>query len=113
MESFENGAVRLLKHQRSIVEEDYLDRHRVAATGEHVDEVIFLSRHTAVSNHPALTVHPIGTKKSFPHHDSVHRSNSSLISSISKGVPHIREGEPLPQGGRGRRILGSDRGYGS
>ncbi|CAD5190895.1 unnamed protein product [Musa acuminata subsp. malaccensis] len=75
MESFANRAVRLLKHQRSIVEEDYLDRRWEAATGEHVDEVIFLSRHTAVSNRPALTVHPIG-------------------------VPHVREGEPLPQGGR-------------
>ncbi|CAL9072577.1 unnamed protein product [Musa textilis] len=94
MESFANGAVRLLKHQRSIVEEDYLDRRWEAATGEHIDEVIFLSRHTAVSSRPALTVHPIG-------------------------VPHIREGEPLPQGGRpgwagpGHRILGSDRGSGS
>ncbi|CAL9064036.1 D-aminoacyl-tRNA deacylase-like isoform X2 [Musa acuminata AAA Group] len=75
MESFANRAVRLLKHQTSIVEEDYLDRRWEAATGEHVDEVIFLSRHTAVSNRPALTVHPIG-------------------------VPHVREGEPLPQGGR-------------
>ncbi|KAF3574917.1 hypothetical protein F2Q69_00059292 [Brassica cretica] len=30
------------------------------ATEEAVDEVIFLSHHTAVSNCPALTVHPIG-----------------------------------------------------
>ncbi|RWW25584.1 hypothetical protein GW17_00010067 [Ensete ventricosum] len=35
MESFENGAVRLLKHQRSIVEEDYLDRHRRARRRGH------------------------------------------------------------------------------
>ncbi|CAL9191161.1 unnamed protein product [Musa hybrid cultivar] len=76
MESFANGSVRLLKHERSIVAEDDLDRRWEAATGEPVDEVIFLSRHTAVSNRPALTVHPIGS------------------------VPHIREGEPLPQGGR-------------
>ncbi|THU64014.1 hypothetical protein C4D60_Mb01t21960 [Musa balbisiana] len=75
MESFANGSVRLLKHERSIVAEDDLDRRWEAATEEPVDEVIFLSRHTAVSNRPALTVHPIG-------------------------VPHIREGEPLPQGGR-------------
>lgn len=66
MESFANRGVRLLKHQRSIVEEDYLDRRWEAATGEHVDEVIFLSRHTAVSNRPALTVHPIGTKNLSP-----------------------------------------------
>ncbi|ESR56572.1 hypothetical protein CICLE_v10024148mg, partial [Citrus x clementina] len=40
------------------------------AAGEVVDEVIFLRKHTAVSNRSALTVHPIG-------------------------VPHLREGEPL------------------
>ncbi|KAJ0094636.1 hypothetical protein Patl1_16636 [Pistacia atlantica] len=45
------------------------------ATGEVVNDVIFLSKHTAVSNRPALTVHPIG-------------------------VPHLREGEVTPQGGR-------------
>ncbi|ONK68640.1 uncharacterized protein A4U43_C05F14250 [Asparagus officinalis] len=36
---------------------------------------IFLSRHTAVSNRPALTVHPIG-------------------------VPHLRDDEVPPQGGK-------------
>ncbi|CAL9759748.1 unnamed protein product [Musa acuminata subsp. burmannicoides] len=66
MERFANGAVRLLKHHRSIVEEDDLDRRWKVATGEHVDEVMFLSRHTAVSNRPALTVHPIGTKNLSP-----------------------------------------------
>ncbi|CAD5190836.1 unnamed protein product, partial [Musa acuminata subsp. malaccensis] len=33
---FANGAVRLLKHHRSIVEEDDLDRRWEVATGEHV-----------------------------------------------------------------------------
>ncbi|RRT74596.1 hypothetical protein B296_00026230 [Ensete ventricosum] len=66
MESFANGFVRLLKHERSIVAEDDLDRRWEAATGESVDEVIFLSRHTAVSNRPALTVHPIGSTTIFP-----------------------------------------------
>ncbi|KAL5987462.1 D-aminoacyl-tRNA deacylase [Asimina triloba] len=73
--SFVNGNIRLLKHDNSIVEEDYLDKRWEDATGEVVDEVIFLSRHTAVSNRPALTVHPIG-------------------------VPHIADGETPPAGGK-------------
>lgn len=60
MESFTNGNVRLLKHEHSIIEEDNLDQRWQEATGEPVSEVIFLSKHTAVSNRPALTVHPIG-----------------------------------------------------
>ncbi|KAL6863741.1 hypothetical protein ACP4OV_016644 [Aristida adscensionis] len=74
MESFTNGDVRLLKHERSIVAEDHLDQRWQEATGEVVSEVIFLSKHTAVSNRPALTVHPIG-------------------------IPHLREDETPPQGG--------------
>uniref|UniRef100_A0A0D9X6W7 D-aminoacyl-tRNA deacylase n=1 Tax=Leersia perrieri TaxID=77586 RepID=A0A0D9X6W7_9ORYZ len=76
VESFANGEVRLVRHGRGIVEEDDLDLRWEAATGERVDEVVLLSRHTAVSNRPALTVHPIG-------------------------VPHLREGLDVPpQGGR-------------
>lgn len=77
MKGFGNGdgGVRVLLHNRGIVEEDDLDRRWEEATGERVDEVIFLSKHTAVSNRPALTVHPIG-------------------------VPHLRPGEAAPQGGR-------------
>jgi D-aminoacyl-tRNA deacylase len=60
MESFSNGGVRLLKHERGITEEDNLDQRWREATGEHVSEVVFLSKHTAASNRPALTVHPIG-----------------------------------------------------
>ncbi|TKW38442.1 hypothetical protein SEVIR_1G114500v4 [Setaria viridis] len=74
MESFTNGNVRLLKHEHSIIEEDNLDQRWQEATGEPVSEVIFLSKHTAVSNRPALTVHPIG-------------------------VPHLRDDETPPQGG--------------
>ncbi|KAH0448910.1 hypothetical protein IEQ34_022710 [Dendrobium chrysotoxum] len=73
--SYANGETRLLKHERSIVAEDDLDRRWQEATGEAVSEVIFLSRHTAVSNRPALTVHPIG-------------------------VPHLSIGDTPPQGGR-------------
>ena len=51
MESFTNGDVRLLKHERSIVADDDLDHRGQEATGEAVSEV---------SNRPALTVHPIG-----------------------------------------------------
>lgn len=73
--SYANGEARLLMHESSIVAEDDLDRRWQEATGEPVSEVIFLSRHTAVSNRPALTVHPIG-------------------------VPHLTEGDVFPQGGR-------------
>nr|GME09228.1 D-aminoacyl-tRNA deacylase-like isoform X1 [Ipomoea batatas] len=75
MSSFMNKEVRLLKHDKSIVREDDLDKRWEDATGEEVDEVIFLSRHTAASNRPALTVHPIG-------------------------VPHLREGEKPLAGGK-------------
>ncbi|KAJ0725186.1 putative D-aminoacyl-tRNA deacylase [Helianthus annuus] len=70
-----NGDVRLLEHDRGIVEEDCLDDRWEEVTGEVVDEIIFLSKHTAVTNRPALTVHPIG-------------------------VPHLKEGDVPPQGGK-------------
>ncbi|KAL6190193.1 hypothetical protein ACLB2K_036591 [Fragaria x ananassa] len=75
MTAFANGAVRVLLHNSSIIEEDDLDARWREATGEHVDELIFLSKHKAVSSRPALTVHPIG-------------------------VPHLRNGDVLPQGGK-------------
>ncbi|KAJ9187349.1 hypothetical protein P3X46_002813 [Hevea brasiliensis] len=75
IKSFSNQQVRLLLHDKSIVVEDDLDQRWEAATGEVVDEVIFFSKHTAVSNRPALTIHPIG-------------------------VPHLREGDVPPQGGK-------------
>ncbi|KAK2635989.1 hypothetical protein Ddye_030781 [Dipteronia dyeriana] len=75
IKSFVNEQVRVLQHDNSIIAEDDLDKRWEEATGESVNELIFLSKHTAVSNRPALTVHPIG-------------------------VPHLREGEVPPQGGR-------------
>ncbi|KAG7979072.1 hypothetical protein I3843_05G111500 [Carya illinoinensis] len=73
--SFANEGVRVLLHDKGIVEEDQLDQRWEEITGEPVHEVIFFSKHTAVSNRPALTVHPIG-------------------------VPHLREEEIPPQGGK-------------
>uniref|UniRef100_A0A7N0UJK1 D-aminoacyl-tRNA deacylase n=1 Tax=Kalanchoe fedtschenkoi TaxID=63787 RepID=A0A7N0UJK1_KALFE len=73
--SYVNEGVRLLEIDKGIVEEDDLDERWEKASGEVVEEVIFLSKHTAVSNKPALTVHPIG-------------------------VPHLKEGDVPPQGGR-------------
>lgn len=55
-----NGQVRLLEHDKSIVEEDDLDTRWEHVTAEVVTEIIFLSKHTAVTNRPALTIHPIG-----------------------------------------------------
>lgn len=63
IKSFSNQQTRVIQHDRSIVKEDDLDLRWEEATGEAVDEVIFLSRHTAVSNRPALTVHPIGMQQ--------------------------------------------------
>lgn len=65
MKSFMNREVRVLVHEKSIVREDHLDKRWEDATGEVVDEVIFFSKHTAVSNRPALTVHPIGIFATF------------------------------------------------
>lgn len=73
--SFLNGEVRLLHHDKGIVEEDDLDSRWEEVTGQVVDEIIFLSKHTAVSNRPALTVHPIG-------------------------IPHLKDGDVPPQGGK-------------
>lgn len=73
--SFMNGEVRLLQHDKGIVEEDDLDRRWEEVTAQVVDEIIFLSKHTAVSNRPALTLHPIG-------------------------IPHLKDGDVPPQGGK-------------
>uniref|UniRef100_A0A803KVK0 D-aminoacyl-tRNA deacylase n=1 Tax=Chenopodium quinoa TaxID=63459 RepID=A0A803KVK0_CHEQI len=73
--SYENGEVRMLQHDNSIVKEDNLDARWEELTHESVDNVIFLSKHTAATKRPALTIHPIG-------------------------VPHLKEGDVPPQGGR-------------
>ncbi|KAL4588237.1 hypothetical protein LXL04_001119 [Taraxacum kok-saghyz] len=62
MASFVNKEVRLLKMDNSTVREDHLDKRWESATGEVVNEVIFLSRHIAASKRPALTIHPIGIR---------------------------------------------------
>lgn len=63
--SFMNGEVRLLQHDKGIVEEDDLDRRWEEVTAQVVDEIIFLSKHTAVSNRPAFTLPPIGISPSL------------------------------------------------
>ncbi|CAM6093405.1 unnamed protein product [Calypogeia fissa] len=65
--SFVSGRVRLLQLNGRLVTEDHLDKRWEAGTGEQVEEVIFLSRHVAASNRPALTLHPIGVPHLQPH----------------------------------------------
>ena len=61
--------VRLWFLPEQILSEDHLDKRWAAATNEHVNEVIFPSRHAAKSGTPCLTLHPIGV----PHlsHDDI------------------------------------------
>ncbi|XP_021909061.1 D-aminoacyl-tRNA deacylase-like isoform X2 [Carica papaya] len=73
--SFVNGEVRLLKLESRLVNQNHLDKRWEEETGESVYDVVFLSRHVASSERPALTIHPIGT-------------------------PHLSEGEALPAGGK-------------
>lgn len=100
MKSFVNQGLRVLLHGKSIVVEDYLDERWEKVTGEVVDEVIFLSKHTAASNKPALTVHPIGNFEL--HHVLVLCASPKHYydDSVFAGVPHLREGDVPPQGGK-------------
>ncbi|CAH1422665.1 unnamed protein product [Lactuca virosa] len=66
-----NGYVRLLEHNKGIVEEDHLDNRWEEATSKVVDEIIFLNKITTVTNRPTLTIHPVG-------------------------VPHLKEGDVPP-----------------
>ncbi|KAI5678812.1 hypothetical protein M9H77_09762 [Catharanthus roseus] len=76
IKTFKNGTfLRLLEQEKTIIEEDDLDQRWENLSGEVVDEIIFLSKHTAVSSRAALTIHPIG-------------------------IPHLKEGDKLPQGGK-------------
>ncbi|KAK6925155.1 D-aminoacyl-tRNA deacylase DtdA [Dillenia turbinata] len=77
--SFANKEVRLVRHNKSIVREDHLDKRWEEATGETVDEVIFLSKHASATCRPALTIHPIG-------------------------VPHLNKDEVPPAGGKPGRV---------
>ena len=62
--SYAIGNVRMWFLPKRILWEDHLDQRWCNATGENVTEVIFPSRHAAVSGQPCLTLHPIGV----PHH---------------------------------------------
>ncbi|KAK8703107.1 hypothetical protein V6N13_021436 [Hibiscus sabdariffa] len=73
--SYTNKEVRLIKLDKRLVVENHLDKRWEEATGETVGDVVFLSKHVASSNRPALTIHPIGT-------------------------PHLREGEAMTAGGK-------------
>eukprot|EP00897_Mesotaenium_endlicherianum_P009018 jgi/Mesen1/8144/ME000438S07251 len=74
--TWRNRSVRLWQLETHLVREDHLDARWQAATGDHVKEIIFMSRHVAASSRPALTVHPIG-------------------------VPHLSPSERPPAGGLG------------
>ncbi|PNX94695.1 D-aminoacyl-tRNA deacylase-like protein [Trifolium pratense] len=116
MKSFVNEGLRVLLHGKSIVVEDYLDTRWEEVTGEVVDEVIFLSKHTAASNKPALTVHPIeflffgnlvfGPRTTNPIPPSTSggfelETYGGAHSELNEaGVPHLREGDVPPQGGK-------------
>ena len=79
---FESLKTHALDHLRMVhlpdglLFEDHLDKRWMAETGERVVEVIFPSRHAAVSGQASLTLHPIG-------------------------VPHLPAGETGPYGGIG------------
>ncbi|KAL0770924.1 hypothetical protein Bca101_036075 [Brassica carinata] len=65
------GSLAFFSSHLSLSTEDDLDSRWEEATREAVDEVIFLSRHTTVSNRTALPVHPIGgVCDFFPQFDS-------------------------------------------
>ncbi|XP_002986689.2 D-aminoacyl-tRNA deacylase [Selaginella moellendorffii] len=64
--NFAMGNVRLLQLTGSIVGEDNLDHRWESHSGEHVTEIIFMSKHAAVSGKPSLTVHPIGVPHMLP-----------------------------------------------
>ncbi|CAH1435483.1 unnamed protein product [Lactuca virosa] len=55
-----NEDVRLLEHDKGISEEGHLDNRCEKVTSEVVDKIIFLRKYTAITNRPALTIHPIG-----------------------------------------------------
>tara|TARA_B100000459_G_scaffold42142_1_gene21398 strand:+ start:1409 stop:2392 length:984 start_codon:yes stop_codon:yes gene_type:complete len=44
----------------SLLQEDFLAKRWMIATGETVGEIIFPSRHSAASGRPSLTLHPVG-----------------------------------------------------
>ncbi|XP_024372972.1 D-aminoacyl-tRNA deacylase isoform X2 [Physcomitrium patens] len=77
--TYKTGNVRMIQLQEHMVHEDFLEQRWESQTGEKVSEIIFMSKHGAASNRPALTVHPIG-------------------------VPHLMKHENPPAGGRAGRV---------
>ena len=59
------GRVRVWSRSGFHLDQNHLDRRWTDATGEAVEDVLFLSKHAAASGRPCLTVHPIGV----PHLD--------------------------------------------
>eukprot|EP00898_Chlorokybus_atmophyticus_P008945 jgi/Chlat1/9051/Chrsp94S08312 len=74
------ASTRLWQLSKRTLDEDHLDERWKDATGESVQEAIFLSRHVASSGTPALTLHPIG-------------------------VPHLRPGDEVLAGGKAGRAV--------
>ena len=73
--TYHKGRVRVWCRSGFHLDQDHLDQRWTQATGEHVEDVLFLSKHAAASGRPCLTVHPIG-------------------------VPHLEPGETPPYGGQ-------------
>lgn len=92
--------MRLIKLDKGLVVENHLDKRWEEATGETVDDVVFLSKHVASSNRPALTIHPIGIQFFF-FIATTSVSTLLLVVYFSPklytvlGTPHVREGEAL------------------
>ncbi|MBT59965.1 MAG: hypothetical protein CMA63_00250 [Euryarchaeota archaeon] len=63
--AFSNLDARMWILPGNILSQDFLAQRWKKATGESVSEIIFPSRHSAVSGRPSLTLHPIGV----PHLD--------------------------------------------
>ena len=72
--TYTKGRVRLWCRPGFHLDQDHLDQRWTEATGEVVEDVLFLSKHAAASGRPCLTVHPVG-------------------------VPHLEPGEAPPYGG--------------
>lgn len=73
--TYTKGRVRLWCRSGFHLDQDHLDQRWTDATGEPVEDVLFLSKHAAASGRPCLTVHPIG-------------------------VPHLEPNEKPPYGGK-------------
>ena len=64
--AYASKAVRMWVFPDGVLREDHIDLRWFKATGEHVSEVIFPSRHVAKSGLACLTLHPIGVMQLDP-----------------------------------------------